>query len=758
MKKAPELTCSPRIKYLKAHRLEDHRRDEIPHRDLVYEREIAAHSGEIKALQFAHAFSAFLDEKEIHLKKEDLLAGFAYRYTYNTTLPMAMPDDFDPTKRPPCDIDPYRESRECIAFYGYAPGDPDERLLNTFALGVKNWLFKHWESGHILADFPKLLQVGFPGLEKEAADALSAASDEQRPYTEAMLLCVRAAIRYIIRYEKKALSLLDKTTEPEYRTTIQRIADACRELSAGAPSSFFSAVQLVWITHELLLVENEPSSLSMGRMDQYLYPFYRQDTDAGRLTYAEASDLMDALWIKYAATIHSYQNITIGGVGPDGAFAGNEVTKLILQSTRKMRFDQPLICLRVTPDMGDDFWAESMALLRTGTGFPAFFNDPVCIAAKEAMDIPREDAENYGLIGCVELGVPGKEYAKTEVLRINLPMILELALSGGQCLVSGDRFPQNRPRSLDSFPDFDSFYNWYKEEMLFYSGLSAKAVNLLDPTVMHLYPTPYLSSLMEGCMQKGLDVTGGGTIYNNTGINLCGMATVVDALSAIRKVVFDEKHCTLQELQDALAADFKGYDMLRARLAHAPKFGDDDSETNALMSDLISAFSDFVRSLKNPRGGKFQLGLYTVEDHSKMGVHTGASADGRHAGISLSNGFGASQGCGKTGPTAVVNSVLCTDLLAATNGMVLDLKFSPAFLEKEVHQDALRALIETYFAGGGMEIQINVIDRETLLDAQKNPQDHEDLVVRVSGFSAFFTSLMKETQDEIIARTEYQGM
>ncbi len=758
MKQAPAVSCSPRIQFLKDHRLEDHIRKEIPHRDIVYSREIKAHAGEIKALQFANAFSAFLSEKEIHLKREDLLAGFAYRYTYNTTLPMDMPDDFDPTRRPPCDIDPYRESRECIAYYGFSPDDRRAGILNTFALGVKNWLFKHWESGHILPDYPRLLQIGFPGLAEEAEAALKTASSSQKPYVEAMLLCVQSAVTYIGRYEKKARLLLQNETDPDYRKTLLRIADACHELTEGAPSSFFSAVQLIWITHELLLVENEPSSLSMGRMDQYLWLFYKEDTQKGTLTFEEASDIMDALWIKYAATIHSYQNITIGGIGDDHRFAGNDLTRIIMQSTRRMQFDQPLICLRVSPDMGDDFWAEAMALLKTGTGFPAFFNDSMCIKAIAKTGIQKKDAENYALIGCVEMGIPGKEYGKTEVLRINLPMILELALSGGECLVSGDAFALKNPRLLESFSDFSDFYEWIKEEILSFSSLAAEAINLLDPTVMQLYPTPYLSSLMQGCMEKGLDVTGGGTIYNNTGINLCGMATLVDSLMAVQKLVFEEKSCTLAELQEALKADFDGCRPLQAKLSSTEGYGEDADTADQLMADLIKTFSDFTDSLSNPRGGKFHLGLYTVEDHSKMGVHTGASANGRKAGISLSNGFGASQGRGQNGPTAVVNSVLKTDLSAASNGMVLDLKFTPSFLESSIHQDALRSLIETYFEDGGMEIQINVVDRETLENAQKTPEQYQDLVVRVSGFSAFFTSLMKETQDEIIARTEYSYM
>ena len=753
--RAPELKLSDRIAFLKAHRLEDHKRFEIPHRDIVYEREITKHADLNRAQQFARAFAAFLAEKEIHLKKEDILAGFAYRYTYNTTLPMDMPPDFDPTRRPPCDIDPYRESRECIAYYGFEQGSENEVLMNTFALGVKNWLFKHWESGHILAGFPKLLEVGFAGLVKEAEAAYA---ENASPYTEAMLVCMRAAVDYIARYEALAHEILAKTEDAEYRRTLRRIADSCHELTLGAPTSFFSAVQIVWIAHELLLVENEPSSLSLGRMDQYLYPFYRNDIDDGKLTYSEASDIMDALFIKFAATIHSYQNITVGGIGADGSWAGNDVTMLVLQSARKMRFDQPLICLRCAPDMPENIWAEAIANIRTGTGFPALFNDAVCIAAKKRMGIAEEDAKNYALIGCVEMGTPSKEYSKTEVLRINLPMILELMLSGGRCLVSGDEFPLKEKKELAEIASFDEFYAWYLEEMKFFADLSATAVNLLDPTVMQLYPTPYLSALMEGCMQKGLDVTGGGTVYNNTGINLCGMATIADELSAIRKVVFEDKICSLGELAQAMAADFAGYEVLQARLKNAPKFGEEDPFTDGLLADIIAQFSAHIETYDNPRGGKFQLGLYTVEDHSKMGLRTGAGADGRSAKVSLSNGFGTSQGRGINGPTAVANSVLRTDLSAATNGMVLDLKFSPAFLESEEHQQALRTLIEGYFADGGMEIQLNVVDRDTLIAAQKNPEQYEDLVVRVSGFSAFFTALMKETQDEIIARTEYSNM
>ena len=262
---------------------------------------------------------------------------------------------------------------------------------------------------------------------------------------------------------------------------------------------------------------------------------------------------------------------------------------------------------------------------------------------------------------------------------------------------------------------------------------------------------------MEGCYQAGMDVTGGGTVYNNTGIDACGMANAADSLAAIRQVVFTERRCTLKELAAACAADFRGWEELRRDLLACPKYGNDDDQADLLLADLIKMYGAFVDTLENPRGGKFQLGLYTVEDHAYMGQATGALPDGRRAGVSLANGLSPAQGRDTQGPTAIVNSLLKSDLRTASNGMVLDLKFASAFLDSAAHRQGLKALLDAYFRSGGVELQINVVDRATLQAAQRNPEEHRDLVVRVSGFSALFTTLMKTTQDEIIARTEYGG-
>ena len=755
----PEVQCSPRICRIRDHRIEDHDRSQIPQRDRIYREEFAKYPNEPAALRFARGFSRFLAEKKIHLNEYDLLAGFAYRYTYNTTLPVDMPEDYDPRYRPDFGVESIREAKECEEFHGLKPGDADYEKMEVFALAVKNWLFKHWESGHILPGYHLVVEKGYGALIREGEAALAKADEAQRPYVEAMLMCNRAASAYIRRFEEKAAAMAAETTEPAYKAQLEQIAAACGQIAEGAPRTFFEAIQLIWFTHELLYAENEPASISLGRLDQTLSPFYQRDTEAGILTYEEASDYIDALWIKFSANLHAYQNVTIGGLDQEGNFTANPVTYIILQATRRLRFDQPLISLRYHESMPEPLWAEAMALIKTGTGFPAFFYDGACIPAKLKMGIAKEDAQNYGLIGCVEMGTPGKEYAKTEVLRINMSMILQLMMSGGTAALTGDRFPLKEQRDLDSIQSFSEFYAWYRSELLHFGGLAMDCINLLDACLMHYYPTPFLSITMEQCYEKGLDVTGGGTVYNNSGVNLCGMANAVDSLAAIRKVVFEDKLVTLSQLAKAMEADYEGYDDLRNVLVnHCPKFGNDLGEVDDLLSEVVDAFAAMVETYRNPRGGKFQLGLYSVEDHAKMGLRTGATPDGRKAKVSLANAMSPVQGLDKIGPTAVVNSVLKTNLSHATNGMVLDLKFNPQFLENERHMDALKDLINAYCRNGGMEIQFNVVDRATLVDAQAHPERHQDLVVRVSGFSAYFTTLMKTTQDEIIARTEYSNM
>ena len=757
--KTEDLYLSDTIRYLVSIKDDVHDRSQIPHRDQVYRRVFAENPDDLQALKFAKAFAAFLAEKKIFIHPRDILAGFTYRYTYGTTIPVDMPDDYDPLYRPPVMPDSQREYETVLLHHGLSPDSKEATELRIFLSGVDAWLYKHWFSGHILPGYDRLVKIGFTGLVKLGEESVAAHTGVNREFAEAMLITNRAAVAYTARYAALAESMAAEAADPLCRRNLSRIAESCRHLTEGAPRNFFDAVQLLWLAQEMMMVENIPASESLGRMDVYLAPFYEQDVKNGVLTYNEASEILDALWIKFSGNLHSYQAVTVSGTNADGTTFENDLTYLIMQSTRKLMFDQPLIDFRYTDGMSKKLWNEVVALIKTGTGFPGIFYDPICIRAKESTGQTPEDARNYAIIGCVETGLPGHEYTPTELVHLNWPKLFELMFNHGHATMQDFYAPLFDDKDLDSIQSFDEFYAWYKSEMEQFTALSMRSIELIETMIPWCFPTPYLSSLMVGCYEKGMDVTAGACRYNNTGVSTCGLATAVDSLAAIKKVVYDDKRMTLSQFAKAVNANFEGYDELRNIVSnHCPKFGNDDDSVDFYMSDLIAAFGRVVNARKNPRGGHYMTGLYSVEDHAKAGMKTAATPDGRLAGMYESNSMASVQGKDVSGPTALINSVVKTDLNIATNGMVLDLKFNPSFLQSQSHIDALKMLIDTYFHNGGMEIQFSVVSRETLLAAQREPEKYRNLVVRVSGFSAYFRSLNKTTQDEIIARTEYQAI
>ena len=775
------VTLSKRVKTIFEHRHDYYDRREIPNRRPHYLASFEEFQDEDKSVQIANGFKNFLAEKKILICEHDILAGFAYRYTYKPSSPFNLPDDYDPLYRPPAGIDTLEEAEAGIVANGFADDSVEAQEMRTFSECVSKWLYKHWESGHIIPDFEGIVNQGYGVLIEKTKSKLLDAQQTQQSDLQAMLICEQAAADYIQRYAEFAACLAEKTQEASYKTHLLKMEDSLRHIAYKPARTFFDAVQLIWLSHEMLYAENFPASLSFGRLDQYLFPFYEKDIQEGNLSKEEAADIIDALWIKFGITLHGYQNITIGGRNEHGNYASNELTILMLQASRKTLFDQPLLCLRYDKSMPDDVWNESIELLKTGIGLPAIFIDDFCIDAKLRMGQSKKDAENYGLVGCVEMSCPGKEYAKTEALRVNLGKILEVMFFNGKSnsmaaggIVGNSAMPSialNNNNSTDySFPlfsdycfdqisSFEELINWYKEELKAQMTFSMTAINRLDSALPKCYPTPFLSTLIDGCIENGKDVTAGGAIYNNSGINLCGLPNVVDSLSAMQKLVFEDKRYTLQDFKDAMKANFVGYqDLHNAIQKECPKFGNDIDGVDQIMAELVATADSVVSGFTNPRGGKWQMGLYSVEDHVKMGINTGALPDGRRSGEAMASAISPVQGKDVNGPTAAVNSLLKTDLTAATNGLVLDIKFSPSFFDKKSHQQALRMLVQAYAEQGGGEIQFNVVDRATLIDAQQNPEQHKDLVVRVSGFSAYFTSLVKQTQDEIIMRTEHTGV
>ncbi len=707
-------------------------------------------------LQFAKALAWFLEQKEVIVLESDVLAGHAQYYDYVPSIPVNMVSEFDPSVLPPVKFNIEQEVKAYLTDHQNEIGiEKKASLLDQYAKGIRIKLFKRFGSGHVIAGYDQIIEKGYRFLIDAARQKMTTGHEKEVQYAEAIFIVCQATSEYILRYALKARMVADKALSREAKHRLNEIAAACEWVADNPPRTFFEAVQLVWLTHEVLVYENFTGSMSLGRLDQYLYPFYEHDTKVGKLDLEEASLYIEALWLKLSNLVKGYQNVTLGGYKPDGSDAVNDLTFICMRASRKLKMDQPLLSVRWHPKVTHQFWDEVQALIETGIGFPALFNDEVAIPAKLRLDIDKKDALNYGIVGCVELSIPGKEYANTEGFRFNWAKVLELVLNGGKCTCTSETIDLANNKNLDTFTSFEQFYAWFKDEFQHYLEIGLAATNMLDENFGNHWPNPFLSSLMQGCFQKARDVTAGGTIYNNSSANACGMASLSDSLLAIKNVVFTEELVTLSILADALRNDFQGYERLRAQLQKCPKFGNDDDEVDSFFIELTNLFVRTVEAFNSPRGGRFQVGLYTVSDHAHMGVLTGALPDGRKRGVSLSNGTSPAQGADVLGPTAVVKSVTKIDHRLSGNGLVLDLKFHPDFFKSDKHRQAFRQLIESYFALGGLEIQFNVVSRETLLNAQKNPDQYRNLVVRVSGFSAYFTTLDKPLQDEIIARTEY---
>jgi len=748
---------SKRIEKLLANRNDWEDWQEVPRRTAVYRQVFSECPNDPACLRFARGFERFLQEKRILVQDCDVFAGHAFRYTYETTLPVALRECTEYFR-----LAGKMSIPEEIRTYESLPGtdhSPETLArMRAFETAEKNMLFRSYFSGHVIADYPRILKEGLGAVTESVRRDMEAQLDpEKRKCVEGMLLSVKALSAYLRRYAAEYRRLAENATAGSAeRDYMEMLADMCGRLSTEAPVHFREAVQLYWIVHEALLAETMPASFSLGRMDLYLDSFYRRDLESGFLTRDEAYEILEALFIKFSATIQGYQNVTIGGSLPDGSIMDSDLTVMFLEIMEKMRFDQPLLSLRVADGLPDRVWDASMRLLSAGTGFPAFFGEKVIIETKQQQGLSREDARDFGIMGCAEIIGVGNEEILPAMLQFNMPKVLELMLNHGKNMLTGDSCPLKNDRDLASFTNFEDFYEWYKEEMIAYLDQGLFYTDRIEAILGTAWPAPLLSSLMQGCSKKGLDVNAGGTVYNNSSVNILGPATAVDSLLAIRYAVFEKRLVRLEELSEALQSDFAGNDILRRILSEKPlTYGNDNDEADLMMRDLTNLLFAHLDSCPNVRGGKRVLSLVAAEVHSYMGSCTAATPDGRRARTALSNSQSPSQGKDHTGPTAVMNSHLKTDNHVFGCGMVLDLKFTPSFMASEARRRMVRQLIESYVRRGGMEVQFNVVDRETLLDAQAHPENHRDLLVRVSGFSAYFVLLPKTTQDEIIARTQY---
>ena len=608
--------------------------------------------------------------------------------------------------------------------------------------------------GHMIVDYEKALKVGFSGIIREARAGLAAAKaerdEEGAAFLESVLISSHGIIRWAERYAELAESL-----------GLREISRICRKVPEHPAETFHEALQSFWFVHLALHIEQYGWSISAGRFDQYMVGSMREGLANGSVSREDVWELLLSLWVKFMENVGTkvkhtvFQNLTLGGSDADGRDESNELSHLCLDATAALRMIQPALSVRWHPRIDPEFWKHCHEVISLGTGMPALFNDTVIIPALVAHGVERHDAVGYGIVGCVEASVPGKEQGVTAGGHLNVAKALELALNDGRSMTTGAQIGL-RTGPAAAMERFESLFDAYRAQVRYLATLNVLASVIAGEEQKRSGYYPLESALLSDCLAKRRDLVFGSTRYNLPGVAIYGPTNTCDALHAIRRFVFGERRLCLEELQRALVTDFREAEGFRLMLAnHAERFGNDMEAVDKLANEVSSVHSRFFAEHTDARGGRFTCGVWPVEGHVSAGAKTAAGADGRRSGAPLVDGVGACQGADRRGPTALLNSV------ARLNnrddwpaGNTFNIKFSRATVTGDAGVRRLAALVEGFFRRGGQQIQINVVDAETLRLAQERPREYEDLLVRVAGFSANFTTLSRSTQDEIISRTE----
>jgi len=619
--------------------------------------------------------------------------------------------------------------------------------------------------GHFSMNTERVLSEGLESIIKISARCEADSTDaDERAFFSASRIACEGAIAFAQRYADEAERLAAAETDAARRQELEEIARACRHVPAKPARTFHEAVQSLYFIQLIAQIESGGNSISVGRIDKILYPYYKRDRDLGRITPQQAQLLIECMFLKMGEIWNvleetylpggegpegkTTQNVIVGGMRPDGGDDTNDLTRLALEAYADLRTVQPNFGIRINRNTPDDLFLRACELTREGV-LIHFFNDEVIVPALGAKGCSIEDARDYSAVGCVEPNPHGKTFGSTFAVQFNAAKCLEFGVTGGQCSVFGLR--NGAPcGGLQTYSRYDELLEAYKLQVNQFLQRMADAMYILDTAIAELVPAPFASSLIEGCLESGRDVTRGGARYNFTGVQLMGLANVADSLAAAKKLVFDEGEVAAAELVEALANDFSNREPLRQMLLkRAPKYGNDEDYVDTIAAEVVTHFAEELDRYTTYRGGRYQMGIFSVAFHIAMGAFTGPTPDGRKMSEILANGITPQTGMALCGPTAIVQSAAKLRQTAVSNGNTLILRFQPLGVES----GKLRDLIRTYFDLGGMQLQFNMVDTQTLLDAQANPDRYRDLVVRIAGYSVLFTNLSKKAQDEIISRT-----
>lgn len=661
---------------------------------------------------------------------------------------------------------------------------PDEVsvFMETGLFGMEGKL--NAGDAHLAINHARMLREGLRGYEERARSAKAALdltdpdSVDKYAFYRAVLVVIDAVRRFSLRYSALAVDLASRESDPARRAELERMGAICAKVPYEPASSFREAMQAVWFSQVLLQIESNGHSLSFGRFDQYLYPYYKADLDGGRISEDEALELLCNLWIKtltvqkirsQAHTLSSagspmYQNVTIGGQTTDGRDAVNELSFLVLRSVAQTRLTQPNLTVRYHANIDRRFLDECVEVMRLGFGMPALNNDEVIIPSFISWGVSEEDAYDYSAIGCVECAVPGKwGYRCTGMSYLNFPRLLLCTMNGGVDLTSGKRFTKDYGHftEMESYEELAEAWDKTIREMCRYSVI---VENAIDKASERDVPDVLCSALTDDCIARGKTIKEGGAVYDFISGLQVGIANMADSLAAIKKLVFEEEKIGRQQLWDALLDDFQspeGQRVQRLLIDEAPKYGNDIDYVDDLAVESYESYIEEVakypstRFGRGPIGGIRYAGTSSISANVGQGMGTMATPDGRHAREPLAEGCSPAHNCDKQGPTAVFKSVSKLPTEKITGGVLLNQKLTPIMLSREENRQKLELMLQTFFNRlHGYHVQYNVVSRDTLIDAQRHPEAHKDLIVRVAGYSAFFNVLSRATQDDIIGRTE----
>ncbi|WP_165445441.1 glycyl radical protein [Bacilliculturomica massiliensis] len=658
----------------------------------------------------------------------------------------------------------------------------DEKLtpevLQAEQLGVLSVGSRTTSTGHVVPNYPRILSIGLSGVIERAKEKIAAVEyvnhDTQRQidFWQGVIIACEGAIAFAHRYAKLAREMAEKESDEKRKAELLQIAANCGNVPEKAPQSTYEALQFFWFMHLIMQIETNGHSIGLGRFDQTMYPFYKKDLEEGRITFDQCVEMIECLWIKITEIIKvrddfdaqafagypMWQNCAVGGVTPDGKDAVNEFSFCILQATSEVKTTQPTVSFRYHDNIDKNFFKKALTMIQDGLATPAMFNDKLIIPLVLSKGATIKEARDWSIEGCVENYVTGKTDGRPVVGYINTVKLVEFVLNDGIDPLTG-RQVGIKTGDPKTFETFDDFMAAYRRQMEYFTKLMCDAYNVVGACQANMVPALLSSCLVDDCIEKGKTLQEGGAKYNFSGSFITALANAADSMAAVKKFVYDEKKIGFDELKEALSVNFEGHERLRQMLLNgAPKYGNDDDYVDEIARQIVESAVDEVEKYPDSRYGKYVLSVLSQSFNVLQGKSVGATPDGRFAFDALADNASPVMSRDVNGPTAALRSVSKIDQFRPLIGTLLNQKFDPVIVKGEKGLEILGTLVRSYFDEYGEHVQVNVVDEETLRDAQVHPEKHRNLMVRVAGYSAYFIELDKDVQENIIARTAQQGL